>query len=169
MLGSILILLVLPLLNCLAIRENYMKASRFSELSIIFFCLFITNFYLLADLGAKHPEGINNILGIHATIFYFIYFLVLLPISHSPSIMYNIIKFFFIFIFIFPACFALLINFYYIVDFVFSARDLLENSIESSTEDARNLFHYLVCSGKNPLYIALKESAILIYGVPGLP
>lgn len=83
MLAAILILLTLPFMDFSIIRGN-----AFKVLSKLLYGFFIVNFLLLGALGAMHIEVPFILLGQLATIFYFSYFLILLPLI---SILENIL------------------------------------------------------------------------------
>lgn len=74
MFGAILILLILPVVDRSVIRGN-----SFKILSKIFFYLFIFNFILLGNIGQLHVEVPYIELGQWATLFYFSYFLIIVP------------------------------------------------------------------------------------------
>lgn len=74
MLAAILILLALPFVDFSIIRGNAFKA-----ISKLLYGLFICNFILLGCLGAQHIEVPFILLSQIATVFYFAYFIVLLP------------------------------------------------------------------------------------------
>ena len=75
MLAAILILLALPFVDFSIIRGNAFKA-----ISKLLYGLFVCNFILLGCLGAQHIEVPFILLGQVATVFYFAYFIVLLPL-----------------------------------------------------------------------------------------
>lgn len=84
MFGAILILLSLPYTDRSIIRGNSFKA-----LSKFFFYLFLFNFLLLGNLGQLHVEIPFINLGIYATIFYFSYFVIIVPaISSLENILF---------------------------------------------------------------------------------
>ena len=74
MFGSLLILLAMPVLDTCRIRGN-----QFRPLSRFVFWLFVVDFLILLWIGAKHPEYTYSDIGTYATIFYFSYFLILVP------------------------------------------------------------------------------------------
>lgn len=78
MFGAILILISLPYTDRSLIRGNCFK-----PLSKFLFWLFIFNFVLLAHLGELHVEVPFIDLGKYATIFYFSYFVILVPVISS--------------------------------------------------------------------------------------
>lgn len=75
MFGAILILLILPVADRSVIRGN-----TFKILSKGFFYLFIFNFILLGNIGQLHVEVPYIALGQYATLFYFSYFLIIVPL-----------------------------------------------------------------------------------------
>lgn len=75
MLAAILILLALPFVDFSIIRGNAFKA-----ISKLLYGLFICNFILLGCLGAQHIEVPFILLGQVATVIYFAYFIILLPL-----------------------------------------------------------------------------------------
>lgn len=75
MFGAILILLILPIADQSVIRGN-----SFKILSKFFFYLFVFNFILLGNIGQLHVEVPFIELGQYGTIFYFSYFLIIVPI-----------------------------------------------------------------------------------------
>lgn len=75
MFGAILILLVLPVTDLSVIRGNTFKI--FSKVS---FYLFVFNFILLGNLGQLHVEVPFILLGQLATVYYFSYFIILVPV-----------------------------------------------------------------------------------------
>lgn len=83
MLAAILILLVLPFTDFSIIRGNTFKA-----ISKFIYWLFICNFILLGILGAQHIEAPYVLMAQLATIFYFSYFVIILP---AVSVLENIL------------------------------------------------------------------------------
>ena len=75
MLGSILILFVLPWLDTCKIRS-----CRFRPIYKQFFWIFIFNFIVLGWVGSKVPEGHYLIISRICTTYYFTHFLIILPI-----------------------------------------------------------------------------------------
>ncbi len=75
MFGSILLLFVLPWLDTSRVRS-----ARFRPVFKVFFYVFIADCVLLLVCGGKPPEGIWLILGRIGTAYYFIHFLILLPV-----------------------------------------------------------------------------------------
>jgi ubiquinol-cytochrome c reductase cytochrome b subunit len=75
MFGSIAILFVLPWLDTSKVRS-----ARFRPLFRWFFWILVLDCIVLGYLGAKPPEGIYVTLARIATAYYFIHFLILLPI-----------------------------------------------------------------------------------------
>lgn len=74
MVAAILILMILPLSDRSIVRGN-----AFKVLSKILYGLFLCNFILLGALGSQHIEVPFIALGQFATLFYFSYFILLLP------------------------------------------------------------------------------------------
>nr|WBU10888.1 apocytochrome b [Malassezia psittaci] len=74
MFGSLLILLAMPILDTSRIRGN-----QFRPLSRFVFWVFVVDFLILMWIGSQHPEYPYYEIGSYATIFYFVYFLVLVP------------------------------------------------------------------------------------------
>jgi len=73
--ASILILLVLPFTDISNIRGNtYRPLHRF------IFWLFVANFFILMFVGSQHVEAPYTSIGVYSTIFYFGYFLILIPV-----------------------------------------------------------------------------------------
>lgn len=86
MFGAILILLILPITDRSIVRGN-----SFKVLSKFFFFLFVFNFILLGHIGELHVEVPFIALGRNATIVYFAYFLVIVPvISTLENILFYI-------------------------------------------------------------------------------
>nr|YP_010248559.1 apocytochrome b [Pneumocystis canis]QTK22338.1 apocytochrome b [Pneumocystis canis]QTK22368.1 apocytochrome b [Pneumocystis canis] len=75
MLAAILILFILPIVDLSRIR-----GSSFRPLSKIFFWIFVTNFLLLMYIGSQHAEEPFITVGQYATLFYFMYFIIIIPI-----------------------------------------------------------------------------------------
>jgi ubiquinol-cytochrome c reductase cytochrome b subunit len=75
MFSAILILLILPITDMSKIR-----GIQFKPLSKVAFYLFVANFLVLMQLGAKHVESPFIELGQISTILYFSYFLIIVPI-----------------------------------------------------------------------------------------
>jgi ubiquinol-cytochrome c reductase cytochrome b subunit len=75
MFGSLLILLILPITDLSRIR-----GSQFRPLMKIAYFSFIVNFFILLWIGAMHPETPYLEIGQCATAFYFIWFLILVPL-----------------------------------------------------------------------------------------
>ena len=75
MLGSILILFVLPWLDTCKVRS-----CRFRPIYKQFFRIFIFNFIVLGWVGSKVPEGHYLIISRICTVYYFTHFLIILPI-----------------------------------------------------------------------------------------
>ena len=75
MFGSLLILLVLPITDLSRIR-----GSQFRPLMKLAHWFFIVNFFILMWIGACHPESPYLEIGQFATSFYFIWFIVIVPV-----------------------------------------------------------------------------------------
>ena len=75
MFGSIAILFVLPWLDTSPVRS-----ARFRPIYRQLMFVFVIDAVVLGYVGGKPPEGINVILGQIATVYYFLHFLVLVPI-----------------------------------------------------------------------------------------
>ena len=75
MFAAILILLVLPLTDL-----SRSRGMQFRPLSKLSFFLFLANFLMLMQLGAKHVESPFIELGQISTLIYFSYFLVIMPL-----------------------------------------------------------------------------------------
>jgi ubiquinol-cytochrome c reductase cytochrome b subunit len=75
MFAAILILLVLPLTDL-----SRSRGMQFRPLSKLSFFLFLANFLMLMQLGAKHVESPFIELGQISTLIYFSYFLVVMPL-----------------------------------------------------------------------------------------
>ena len=74
MFSAILIILILPYTD---LGES--KGYQFRPLSKVFFYVFVANFLILMQLGAKHVESPFIELGQISTVLYFSYFLVIVP------------------------------------------------------------------------------------------
>ena len=75
MLGSILILFVLPWLDTCKVRS-----CRFRPIYKQFYWIFIFNFIVLGWVGSKVPEGHYLIISRICTAYYFFHFLIILPV-----------------------------------------------------------------------------------------
>jgi len=75
MIGAVLILLVLPILNTSTIRS-----SKFRPIFRFFYWFLVSDFLLLGWIGQKPVESPFIEIGIGCTIFYFLFFIVLIPI-----------------------------------------------------------------------------------------
>lgn len=86
MFAALLILLILPITDRSVIRGNTFKVlSKFS------FYLFVFNFFLLTNLGQLHVEVPYIALGQYATVFYFSYYIIIVPfISTIENILFYI-------------------------------------------------------------------------------
>jgi len=74
MFGALLIILVLPIVDL-----GKTRGLQFRPLGKFFFYVFVVNFIILMQLGAKHVEFPFIELGQIATIIYFSYFLIIVP------------------------------------------------------------------------------------------
>jgi ubiquinol-cytochrome c reductase cytochrome b subunit len=83
MFSSLLILLILPLVDFSKIRNK-----GYNPLNMLSISIFGGTFVLLTILGAKHVEDPYILAGQIATVFYFGYFIVIVP---SLSILENIL------------------------------------------------------------------------------
>jgi quinol-cytochrome oxidoreductase complex cytochrome b subunit len=75
MFGAIAVLFVLPWLD-----KSPVRSARFRPIFRIFFWIFFVNAIALGYLGGKPAEGIYVILSRVATSWYFIHFLIILPV-----------------------------------------------------------------------------------------
>ncbi len=75
MLGSLLILLAMPILDTSRIR-----GSQFRPLMRVAFWAFVTDFFLLMYIGSQHAAEPYITVGAVATIFYFGWFVVIVPV-----------------------------------------------------------------------------------------
>lgn len=76
MFSAILILFALPVLDISRIRS-----SAFRPISKLFFWLFVANFCILLYVGGKHVEEPFITIGQISTVFYFSYFLIIIPLT----------------------------------------------------------------------------------------
>jgi ubiquinol-cytochrome c reductase cytochrome b subunit len=74
MISSILILLIIPF-----IHFSNVRSARFRPLYSVFYWFFIVDFFLLGWLGQKPVESPYTELGMWATSFYFVFFIVFFP------------------------------------------------------------------------------------------
>lgn len=75
MLGSLLILLLMPVLD-----TSRLRGSQFRPLMRAAFWVFVTIFFLLMYIGSQHAEEPFITIGAIATVLYFGWFLVLVPV-----------------------------------------------------------------------------------------
>src|SRR5512138_82267 len=75
MFGSIAVLFILPWLD-----RSPVKSGKFRPIFRLFFVLLLVDAVVLGIVGAKPPEGIWLIVGRIATAWYFLHFLVILPL-----------------------------------------------------------------------------------------
>jgi ubiquinol-cytochrome c reductase cytochrome b subunit len=74
MFGSLLILLILPLTDLSRIR-----GSQFRPAMKLAFWFFVVNFIILMWIGSQHPTEPYLTIGQIATVFYFSWFLIIVP------------------------------------------------------------------------------------------
>jgi ubiquinol-cytochrome c reductase cytochrome b subunit len=74
MFGSLLILLILPLVDLSRIRGN-----QFRPAMKLAFWFFVVNFFILMWIGSQHPNSPYLEIGQFSTAFYFIWFLIIVP------------------------------------------------------------------------------------------
>ena len=74
--GSILVLFIIPFLNTSEIRS-----TTFRPIFKLFFWIFISDFILLTWVGQKPMKTSYILLGQIATVYYFVFFLILLPMA----------------------------------------------------------------------------------------
>jgi ubiquinol-cytochrome c reductase cytochrome b subunit len=74
MFSALVILLILPITDL-----NKFRGIQFRPFSKIAFYIFVANFLILMQLGAKHVESPFIELGQISTLLYFLYFLVIVP------------------------------------------------------------------------------------------
>ena len=75
MFGSLLILLVLPLTDLSRTRGN-----QFRPAMKLFFWFFVVDFIILMWIGSQHPTEPYVTIGQVATAFYFVWFIVIVPV-----------------------------------------------------------------------------------------
>lgn len=75
MFSSLFILLVLPLVDLSRIRGN-----QFRPAMKLAFWFFVVNFFILLWIGSQHPESPYLEIGQFSTAFYFLWFLVIVPV-----------------------------------------------------------------------------------------
>lgn len=86
MFGSLLILLVMPLVDLSRIRGN-----QFRPAMRVAFWFFVVNFFILMWIGACHPESPFLEIGQISTAFYFLWFFVLVPgIGLSENTLFDV-------------------------------------------------------------------------------
>jgi len=74
MFGSLLILLILPLVDLSRVRGN-----QFRPIMKVAFWFFVVNFFMLMWIGQEHPDSPYLEIGQICTAFYFVWFLFLVP------------------------------------------------------------------------------------------
>jgi ubiquinol-cytochrome c reductase cytochrome b subunit len=75
MFGSLIVLFFLPWLD-----RSKVKSGSYRPLFKPFFALFVIDFVILGYLGSKPAEGIYVVMAQFATLYYYAYFLVVLPV-----------------------------------------------------------------------------------------
>jgi ubiquinol-cytochrome c reductase cytochrome b/c1 subunit len=75
MFAAIAVLFFLPWLDTSKVRS-----ARFRPLYKIFFWIFVVNTFILGYVGAVPPEGIWPTVGLISTVYYFAFFLVIMPL-----------------------------------------------------------------------------------------
>lgn len=75
MFSAIFCLLILPYVD-----KSVVRGIQFRPLSKIAFYIFVANFLVLMQLGAKHVEEPFIMLGQLSTLLYFSYFLIIIPV-----------------------------------------------------------------------------------------
>jgi ubiquinol-cytochrome c reductase cytochrome b subunit len=75
MIGAILVLLLLPVINTSAIRS-----SKFRPIFSLLYWFLVSDFLLLGWIGQKPVESPFIEVGVFATIFYFLFFLIIMPL-----------------------------------------------------------------------------------------
>ena len=75
MFSAILIILTLPYTD---LGES--KGYQFRPLSKVFFYVFVANFLILMQLGAKHVEDPFILFGQISTVLYFSHFVIIIPV-----------------------------------------------------------------------------------------
>jgi ubiquinol-cytochrome c reductase cytochrome b subunit len=75
MFSAILILLIMPFTDL-----SRSRGIQFKPLSKVAFFLFVANFLILMELGAKHVESPFIEFGQISTVVYFAYFLIIVPL-----------------------------------------------------------------------------------------
>jgi ubiquinol-cytochrome c reductase cytochrome b subunit len=76
MFGAILIILILPIIDL-----SKLKSIQFKPLFRLIFWIFVANFLILMQLGARHVESPYIELGQISTILYFSYFIFIIPFT----------------------------------------------------------------------------------------
>ena len=76
MFASLLILLIMPIVDTSRIRGN-----QFRPLMKFFFWVFVVNFFILLWIGSQHPEYPYTVIGQFSTVVYFLFFLVIVPVT----------------------------------------------------------------------------------------
>ena len=76
-----MILSILIILATVLFDLSKLRGLQFKPLNKVMFFIFVANLLLLMLLGAKHVESPYIEIGQIATVFYFAYFIVILPLS----------------------------------------------------------------------------------------
>lgn len=72
---SLIILIFIPILDTSTIRGN-----QFRPISKIAFWAFVVNFFILMFIGSQHVDNPYVQIGAAATAFYFIWFIIIIPV-----------------------------------------------------------------------------------------
>lgn len=75
MFGALLILLILPFVDLHSNRGSYSR-----PLYKLFFWVFVANFFILLFIGGVHVEAPFVTVGVVGTVWYFLHFLVIIPV-----------------------------------------------------------------------------------------
>ena len=75
MFASLFILLIMPIVD-----NSRVRSGQFRPLFKVAFWVFVIDFFLLLWLGSQHPEYPFTVIGQCATVLYFSFFLVLVPL-----------------------------------------------------------------------------------------
>lgn len=76
MFGAILAILTLPYFDL-----SKTRGFQFKPISKIIFWIYVANFVILIILGAKHVEAPYVVIGQYMTLFYFLWYLFLIPFT----------------------------------------------------------------------------------------
>jgi ubiquinol-cytochrome c reductase cytochrome b/c1 subunit len=75
MFAAIAVLFFVPWLDTSPVRS-----ARYRPMYRIFFWIFVVNIFILGYVGAKPPEGLLPTIGLISTVYYFAFFLVIMPL-----------------------------------------------------------------------------------------